>query len=340
MYIIKRKINSALRILTRLKDLLIGGGYNFAYPQSLQIEVCLACNLKCSFCNEEIKTRTSNPLMSLDNFKKIIDKFPYLLSINLSGFGEALLNKDLFKMIDYAKSKNIRVHFATNATLLNQEMTQKILDSRLDSIIFSIDSAIPERYNSLRQGADFNQVIKNIENFMTMAKDGNYKIRTDVYTVATLSEMKYFKNLVDLIAELKIHKIWFRSLFEHSGKHQGYDKDALYHPQNVVLAEKCFQELRKYARQKGIGIYISPLKPQENYLCRTPYMRPYITVEGYVTPCCFQGIDPRNFNFGNVLEQDFKKIRNNKKYRNFRKKLASKNPPFICKYCPRFKGLV
>ncbi len=94
-------------------------------PTSLQLECTTKCNLRCMMCDSPIWDRRGMD-MKFSDFKKIIDQFPFLVSVNLQGMGEPLLNKDLFKMITYCKSKKIMVLFTTNATLLDETMAKKI----------------------------------------------------------------------------------------------------------------------------------------------------------------------------------------------------------------------
>ena len=67
--------------------------------------------------------------------------------------GEALLNKNVFQMIEYATNKGCWVGIHTNATLLTKEMSTRILESSLNSISFSFDGATSKVYEKVRVGA-------------------------------------------------------------------------------------------------------------------------------------------------------------------------------------------
>lgn len=66
--------------------------------------------------------------------------------------------------------------------------------------------------------------------------------------------------------------------------------------------------------------------------CMEPWLATNISHNGWVTPCCIHQ-HPSFINFGNCLEQPFKKIWNNPKYKLLRKNLRSKNPPHPCLKC-------
>ncbi|NIM91376.1 MAG: radical SAM protein [Candidatus Aminicenantes bacterium] len=335
---IKGKINAALRKATKIKEHILGGGFDLSNPEAVQIEPTIRCNFNCLMCDSGIKNRNEKKDMNFEDFKQIIEQFTCLKEINMTGFGEPLLNKDIFKMISYAKSKKIRVYFATNAMLIDKKCAENILACGLDYLIFSVDSGIPDVFEGIRKGANFKKILENIKDFMAMRQQFRSNIEVEIYSVLTFPHLKELKKLVDLAEKLKIKKLNVRAIFDHTGKSKEYPREALYYPSNVKDSENHLQEAKKYAEERDIELVHSPLRPIE-YQCRMPSTRPYITVEGNVTPCCLQGVDPRNINFGNILEEGFKKIWNNKKYRDFRKELLSPKPPSICISCPRLKGM-
>ena len=58
---------------------------------------------------------------------------------------EPLLDKDLIERINYATERGIMdIHMNTNAMLLTEEMSKKLLDTGLTRLCFSIDALTPE----------------------------------------------------------------------------------------------------------------------------------------------------------------------------------------------------
>ncbi|GAX60418.1 conserved protein [Candidatus Scalindua japonica] len=107
--------------------------------------------------------------MSNDIFKKIIDEIAEIGSevIAITGLGEPLIDKDLETKIKYAKQRNIRiVQLFTNAALLDEERTEKLIKAGLDNIIISTDAADKETYEKIRLNLPFEKVERNIKNFI------------------------------------------------------------------------------------------------------------------------------------------------------------------------------
>ncbi|MDP8297408.1 MAG: hypothetical protein RAP41_04410, partial [Candidatus Orphnella occulta] len=69
-------------------------------PFFVRIETTTRCNLGCKLCvNRSLINKKD---MSFGQFKIILDKFPYVKTLSLTGSGEPFLNKDIFNMIKYA----------------------------------------------------------------------------------------------------------------------------------------------------------------------------------------------------------------------------------------------
>ena len=128
---------------------------------SLIIEPTNTCNLRCTFCFVTEGMKRPEGFMELDLFKKVIDDSPGLEHLCMHNWGEPLLNKDIFKMFDYAHSAGVKhIVMNTNGTLLTDKMIDKIVDSPLSIIRFSIDGSA-ETFKRIR-GVELEKIEKNI----------------------------------------------------------------------------------------------------------------------------------------------------------------------------------
>ncbi len=128
---------------------------------SLIIEPTNTCNLRCTFCFVTEGMTREGGFMEFDLFKKIIDDSPDLEHLCMHNWGEPLLHKDIFRMIEYAKNKGVNyVVMNTNGTLLTDKMIDQIVDSKLDIIRFSIDGSA-ETFKRVR-GVELKKIEQNI----------------------------------------------------------------------------------------------------------------------------------------------------------------------------------
>ena len=251
------------------------------FPIHLDIETTSYCNLECVMCPRTILSKEgvdylpgNDTEIPMDLYKKIIDESAEngLSSIKLQYLGEPLGDSKIVARIKYAKEKGILdVMINTNATLLTEEMSYKILDAGLDDIFFSVDSIDPKTFNKIRIGADYHQVVENIKNFMKIVKEENYK------HVQTRVAMVVFPNTKP--EEIEAYKNFWLPIVGAVGYDEWVNQSS------------------------GHGDY-SDYNP--NFVCAMPFQRLFIMYNGLVTPCC---IDVRReYALGDVHEQTLKEI--------------------------------
>jgi radical SAM protein with 4Fe4S-binding SPASM domain len=105
--------------------------------------------------------------LEFDLFRKIIDElspFPETI-LTLHRRGESLLHPRFSDCLEYIKGKFKTIQLATNATLLNDEISHQLIDT-LSFISFSLD--LPHAYSQKRPPARYNTVEKKVSRFLEM----------------------------------------------------------------------------------------------------------------------------------------------------------------------------
>jgi MoaA/NifB/PqqE/SkfB family radical SAM enzyme len=150
-YAVRQKINYLRYALSSKKEEL---SYK---PVILSIVATGRCTLSCDMCPTHSRLipgdyrHAQNAVgdMPFGVFKKAVDSFSEAITVSIIGSGEPLLNKDFFRMVDYAaKKRRMLVKTFTNGTPL-QENTEKILDSGLDGITVSLNAQNADEYGRL-----------------------------------------------------------------------------------------------------------------------------------------------------------------------------------------------
>jgi len=76
------------------------------FPYMAHISPAGICNLRCTMCPTNDPQAKGKTLLPFETFKKFIDQVGgYLVYIILWGWGEPLLNPDIYRMIKYAGGK-------------------------------------------------------------------------------------------------------------------------------------------------------------------------------------------------------------------------------------------
>jgi len=148
---------------------------------TVNIEITNHCNIKCKMCPVSGKMQRQKGFMSFSLFKKIIDENPQIEFILPFQWGEPLLHKDIFEMVKYAALKGIRVMLTSNGTLLNAEICNKIIDSGLLRITFSVDG-VGDTYTRIR-GVEYSALKNNILLLKKIRDERKSSLKIDISMV-------------------------------------------------------------------------------------------------------------------------------------------------------------
>jgi MoaA/NifB/PqqE/SkfB family radical SAM enzyme len=273
--------------------------------------------------------------MSFEEFKGIIDQFPSLRWIGLTGIDESFLNKDFMKMLRYVKSKNVYVELYDNFFLVDEKTADELIDMGIDRILISLDAATKETYEKLRVGSNFERVINNVENLFKLKKEkGNHYPEIDFHYIINkynLQEVPQYVELVHSLADGEDAHIQFSRLL-----HEFKEIKNLF----TEVSEETIDAASEKAKELGVGLLWNEDVPQTKPPISNciEWTMPFIFATGDVIPCCAANeAGHRDFQketaLGNVFSQSFKDIWNGEKYKTLRKKLSKGEVPVQCIDC-------
>lgn len=176
---IKPRIN--LEDRTRLEEVI-----PLSTPMILFVDPASACNFECSFCPTGDKALIKETgrfvgRMSLDLFTKIIDDLRGfdrpIKVLRLYKDGEPFLNKNLARMVAYAKASG-RVDYidtTTNGSLIDPDRIGPVVEAGLDRINISVDGLNRQQYLEFTKfDFDFDALLQNLK--WLYAHKGNCEI--------------------------------------------------------------------------------------------------------------------------------------------------------------------
>ncbi len=144
----------------------------------IYIEPTVSCNLDCITCFRNAWDEP-NGKMSDETFEDIfasLQKMDPIPNVYFGGIGEPLFHPRTLEWVKRVKSLGVKVELITNATILNEKIARKLIDTGLDVLWVSIDGATPETYEDVRLGAELPKVMENLQRFNSMRKGGHFPI--------------------------------------------------------------------------------------------------------------------------------------------------------------------
>ncbi len=307
------------------------------YPPSIEIEPTTVCNLKCTICEHTYWNEKARN-MSLEEFKGIVDQFPKLRWIGLTGIGSSFLNKNFLKMVAYVKNKSILVELIDTFNHIDEKILDQVMDLEVDFYYISIYGATKETYEEVCIGSNFDKVMNNIKYLI--------KLKHDKKTLLPIINFHFIVNkqnyhemipFLELIHSLNAKE--FQVLFTPLLHPFDETKDI-----SVDIPLEKRDEIQRRAKELGIRVIYNDCaqldKPTISQC--TAWLEPFIFATGHVVPCCAGNeANQRDFQkkaaLGNVFEKSFKEIWYSEEYKKFREMVHEGITPVQCKGCSVYK---
>ncbi len=298
----------------------LGKAHHWGEPWSLSIEPTTSCNLNCPECPSGLKkfTRPTGQ-MNLSNFKTLIDKqYKYLIWLTLYFQGEPFLNPHFFEFVRYARKKKIFTSTSTNGHFLSPTLAKKTVESNLDQLIISLDGLDAETYKKYRIGGNYEKVMSGIQNLVKAKKAAGV---SHPYLIVQFIVFKSNEHQIKKVKRLK--------------KELGVDKVEIKTAQfyNFEKGKDLMTSVDEYSRYKETREGEFQIKNKLKNRCLRMWQGAVITWDGDVVPCCYD--KDADHKFGNLIEDNFKDIKNNTEYSNFRQQILDNRSQIeICRNCP------
>ncbi len=274
----------------------------------IQIEVTSRCNASCVMCPKPFFTDGWDigdlPFEDYLNLREYFSEFDIIW---LQGWGEPLLSRDIFQMIVTAYRRDGVVGLTTNAMLLTDSASKKLIETGVKTVAISIAGARKETHESIRIGTSFNKILENVKRLESLRRSMNARDLRIIFTFLRMKQnIKELPELVELASTLNIDEIVGTNLdYIPSRKH--YEMKIFSEDKAEEEYLEIIKESEEKARELGISIYNYPLEMKEVSLCsENPLENIYISHDGAVSPCVYLNVPLRN----NIIPRYFK----NKQY--------------------------
>ncbi len=327
LHLIRERQVSAKRIFNFMRNWFAYVRKDIApkgHPSILMVEPTNVCNLECPLCPSGggILKRKKG-IMSFEKFKGIIDEIgDFLLNVSLYNLGEPFINKEIYKMINYARNKRIFVRISTNGHFFNKEEDrEKLVKSQVDNLIVSLDGASQETFIKYRKKGYFNEVVDNLKQIVQLKKQYKSKLPYIELQFIVMRHNEHEIEKIKMLAkEIGVDKLTFKSVFLYGVDHLSNDEKAKYLPTNSKYIR--YSDEKELDKKDKINIRG----------CMRIWFSSLILWDGLVVPCC-EDSDGK-YVFGDVFKERFIDIWNNEKYQKFRKQiLKNKTVLKICEGC-------
>ena len=314
------------------------------------------CNLKCKHCYANATPYPAPDELTLEEKLSVVDQLDEagVAAISFSG-GEPLINRDFWKVAEYAYSKGFYLSIATNGTLISEKVAKRLVEVGIRYVEISLDGPTPEIHDEFRgvKGA-FKATIRGIKN----AKAAGLTV--GIATTATHENLDSIPDIIQLARDLNVDRFIVFN-FVPTGRGKNIIKEDLTPIEREKLMKYLYKEWGKgtmqifstcpaYSRisltaaDEGAGEKISPTHFAEMELpaefggaakALTEFIggcgagRIYCSIEhnGDIQPCVFLPIK-----VGNVIKDGFSNVWKNSEVLNALRDRDAEQ--YACHTCP------
>ena len=277
----------------------------YKVPLHVDIDLTNTCNMSCISCNALPILNKSKFIIDMDILsKRLTEAIPLgVKSINFGNASEPLLSQEkLFNLINIVSSLGVMdIFIHTNGLLLNENISERIIQSDLKTLAISIDAVTEETFSKVgRKG--FKVVVNNILQFIEMRSKMNSSF--PFLRLSFLPNQYNYKEIKDFNAFWK-------------------DKADMVDIQNIINMNQ----------DKSVS---SLFKPQ-HFFCADPWKRlPIWSNNTYGICCehfCFNEDTKNLYNLGFLYENSIADVWASQKINNIRESLLNNKYYPECKEC-------
>lgn len=349
-----RTYGSTYGIKALVRETLTRFSHRVAHPDTpnrFHVEISNTCNFDCEYCVLREQS-TGDKVMTEATFDAILPYLKNASSVALSGLAEPLMNKrfpDFLSRIRSVAPHSV-IAIDTNASLLTREISESIVDSHLDSLVFSLDGVDEELVDGIRLGGSLGKLVDNIRILGEVKREkGSDSPVLAATMVLQRKNVSQLPAVVRLAADLGVRMININSLEPYEGARID---DALWTGlgDDRELVRATVTEAARIAEDKRIDLRFPSLSPQDAHCSQMG--RPVILADGTVVPCSVLAYHRNGFlrvgrdglinneqtstdrmTFGNVNERTLPEIWSDPAYKEFRSRVFRGDFPEECAGC-------
>ncbi len=216
-------------------------------PRHLPILVFMLtdkCNLKCKMCGACDYSPGDHNVLSTEEWKTVLDAAARIRVqiLSITG-GEAMLRKDLFELIAYARARGMAVHLNTNGLLLREKSVEKLRASGVETVSISVESTDAATHEAIRGRGTFAHTLDGLRLLRQRLPDA----RIGLNCVINKHNYKTLAEMVDFAAREGVDQVKFAPIhtnLQHKDKAIGEYADMLFDEGDLEGLEAELQRIQ------------------------------------------------------------------------------------------------
>ena len=271
-------------------------------PRKIDITTKMGCRVDCRFCPQKLALSRyfkDNPkresVMTVENFKTMVDKTPEDVQILFSGMCEPFLNEHCIEMVEYAANAGRTVDVYSTLLGMSMDDYQRLKKLKLHNFVLH---AADKDVNSKIPVTD--EYLKLLNMIVEDHKNGSFHITT----ISVHGD--YHPQIVDIMKKVPDVPV-LREIYDRAGNIE--DKDGI-----TIMVEKEKKGPLACTKCDGLKLDVN-----------------YILPDGAMLMCPMDwGMENV---LGNLITQSYEELSEGKIKQEYRAKMNSEDSKILCRLC-------
>jgi len=247
-------------------------------------------------------------------------------------------------MIRYAQKKKMTTSLMSNCSSVMCNHIEDIAHSGITRFYTNLDSGFPQQFEEMKQNAQWDVVIDNIQQLSKERKRAKKKFKISVYCIAMRSNYTSYRELMKIASGIGVDELWFSYLQPFEEMNETTSSKNVIQDTDIEIKKEIRDAIasgKKYGLKVFPPHYPQYLKSRQN--CDAMWWKMMVNLPndkipqdrwiGNISTHCFLAHMGDAYSFGNLFNDNFNDIWNGEKIQSLRKQLLT-DAPEVCKKCP------
>ncbi len=254
---------------------------------------------------EEAETGPSTKILSLTNFKFLLDQVPAVRTIEFSGKTDPFQNPELMAMINTGyKVNGAEITVVTDGLMLDGAINE-IVCSNLHTLVVRLHSHRPSLYALLTENSPerFVALLNNVQQLVKQKKSMNSQLEIELQITLDLHTFREIPEIIRFAEELGVDGIRFENYFSPK---TGTPNDRTLYSHHTQVVRYLRELSRTTLKNTRLLVTLPVLLDQDmsnHRNCRDPFTTVSVDAELTASPCSRQQLIRGKM--GKIWEADF-----------------------------------
>jgi len=298
--------------------------------RGLRVDAATVCQLRCPSCptaRGKMAEFVGNGYLRFADFKTLLERNPWVESVELSNWGELFLNPEMLDILRYAWEKDVALTAFNGANLntVREEVLEGLARYRFREIVCSLDGASEETYRIYRRRGSFGKVIENIRRINRYKAKHRTDLPLLVWQFVIFGHNEHEIPRAKALARELDMDIYFKLSWDEKFSPP---RDPEFIKRHTGLAATSRREYREQHGHKYL----------QKQMCAQLWRNPQINFDGKILGCCVN----RWGDFGRTADWTLADALNNERLRHARLMLLGERAPRAdvpCSTCSYYEDM-